>query len=141
MGFLELSRRMSVINRGMLVEMIEEILNEMETDIVKMNQEQLQEGMYSDGGLLPPYSYKTTEMNPKKQGRIKLFDTGDFYQSIFATAGMGILEVDAKDWKTEMLKEEYGELILGVHPMNMNELIRRIAEKLKIRVGIYLSQR
>lgn len=139
MGFGELSKRLSILNRGMLVDMIEEILDTMTDDIEQMNKEQLQEGERSDGTFLPNYSYNTTQTN-NKQGRIKLFDTGAFYQSIFASAGLGILEIDAKDSKTELLKSEYGELIVGLHPTNMKELCDKIAMELKIKLGNYLTQ-
>lgn len=140
MGFGELSRRLQSLNRGMLVDMIEEILEPMTDEIEEMNREQLREGERSDGSFLPNYSYNTTQRNPNKQGRIKLLDTGAFYKSIFAAANLGILEIDAKDSKTELLKSEYGELIVGLHPTNMNDLIKRIAEQLKIRVGTFLTQ-
>jgi len=140
MGFGELGKRLQILNRGMLVDMIEEILDTMTDDIEQMNKDQLQEGERSDGIFLPNYSYNTTQRNNNKQGRIKLFDTGAFYQSIFASAGLGILEIDAKDSKTELLKSEYGDLIIGLHPINMKELCDKIAVQLKVKVGNYLNQ-
>ena len=140
MGFTELNRRLSNISQSTIVEWVEDILNELDGEIEDLNREQLGEGMYATGGFLRNYSYATTEISPHKTGRIKLYDEGDFWRSIFASSGMGILEIDATDWKTDMLKEEFGNEILGLAPTQFNYIIQKVAEKLKVKFGEYLKQ-
>lgn len=140
MSFRELSKRMKVLSNGLLLEMIEDILNELEQDIVQMNREQLREGQKADESYLPPYSLNTT-MNRETVGLlVALHDTGDFWNSFFSTASLGLLEIDAKDRKRDMLIEIWGEQILGLTPDNHKILLNKIAERLKVKTGEYLQQ-
>lgn len=140
MGFIELNRRLDELNGGLFINFIEESLNELKSDITKFNQNQLADGHKASGEFLPNYSPRTTQISPNKTGRIKLYDTGDFWKSIFSFSGSGIFEVDATDWKTEMLKSRYGDEILGMDEQNMRSLLNKLAEILKVKVGNFLQQ-
>jgi hypothetical protein len=140
MGFKELSKRLNTLNNNLLIGMIEDALNELEDTITELNKQQLEEGQKADESFLPPYSLNTTMQNPEKNGLIKLYDTGDFWKSFFSMASMGLLEIDAKDWKRDTLIEGFGTQILGLTPYSMKILCDMIADKLKIRIGEYLQQ-
>ena len=139
MGFIELNRRLGELQNTAFLNLMIETLDELETEIAKFNKEQLLEGVDGLGNLMPPYSYLTTKISPHKNGRIKLYDEGDFHASIFATASGSFLEISAKDWKYEMLEERYG-YILGIAPQSEKELGNMIAEKMKVKVGNFLKQ-
>jgi hypothetical protein len=63
--------------------------------------------------------------NEKNQptDRVTLRDTGDFHKSIKVDADRTYFEIYATDWKTDDLKEKYGDEILGLTPENKAELI------------------
>lgn len=91
-----------------------------------LNEEQLNDGQLSDGDFLPEYSDTSVEEYGKPRGRIKLYDTGDFHQSIFATIKNNIIKFDAKDSKWEQppvnLKFYYGENVLGLTEQSIKEV-------------------
>lgn len=140
MSFKELSNRIKVLSGGLLIDMIEDILNDLQQDIVQMNREQLREGQKADETYLPPYSLTTMRARETMGSLIALHDTGDFWNSFFSTASMGLLEIDAKDRKRDMLIEIWGEKILGLTPDNHKILLNKIAERLKVKIGEYLQQ-
>jgi hypothetical protein len=140
MGFSELSNRLKVLSNSLLIEMIEDILNDMEVELVEMNKEQLEQGVKADNTLMPSYSDNTLKYKEKKGSLIALYDTGDFWASFFATASMGLLEMDATDWKRDMLVEEYGSTILGLTPENLKRVSEHIAIELRVKIGEYLQQ-
>ena len=139
MGFIELNRRLGELQNTVFINLMIETLDELETEIANLNREQLLEGVDGLGNLMPPYSFLTTQRSPHKNGRIKLYDEGDFHASIFASSNGTFLELSAKDWKYEMLEERYGN-ILGIAPQSQRTLGDMIAEKMKVKVGNYLKQ-
>lgn len=137
MGFLELSRRLNVLPFNYIVA---EALDELSKDIEDYNREQLKEGMRADESFLRNYSKNTTKYNPEKSGHIKLYDTGDFYASIISEANEVFLLINATDWKTKLLTEEFGDSILGLSPPNFKKLMDKLAEKLKVKIAYFLEQ-
>jgi hypothetical protein len=91
------------------MEFVEETLNQLEEEIVKLNQEQLVETKFSDGSLLPYYSPITIERK-KEEGtyispnyRWALIDYGDFVDYMFSKANAGKLLIGSKDKKTQTI--------------------------------------
>lgn len=126
MGVLSLRRKIQLL-QPRLMDFMEETLNQLEEEIVKLNQEQLAEGQRSDGTLLPKYAPQT--MFEKLAGgrtllgeRIALYDLGDFWNSMFVLASYGSIEFSAKDRKTDMLVEIYGEAIFGLSDIQKEAL-------------------
>ena len=122
-----------------LILWVEEILEDVE--IEKLVKEQLEEGRKGDDTLLPLYSYMTRQEKERKgrpSDRITLLDTGDFWNSFFATIYQGSIEVDAKDWKRDMLVERYGEEIFMISKTQMSEIARIVRPRLEQKIKQYL---
>ncbi len=123
---------------------IEEIINENEKQVVELIERQLSEGRRGDGTLLPLYK-ETTKLIKQQTGgillgdRIALIDTGDFWESIFATAYKGSVEIDAKDWKRDELVARYDEEIFLLSKESLEELSELIHTELKKRWNEHIS--
>lgn len=100
----------------------ETALKARQENISDLNREQLQIGMRSDGSWLPPYSANSVTKFGKPAGRIKLFDTGAFYEGIKPEFDKSAFQMDGTDSKTEMLKDDYGDSILGLSDYSIGEL-------------------
>lgn len=130
------------LNSFSLVDVVEEVLSEIEDDIIRIQQDQLERGEKADNTFMPEYSENTLENRDVKSsnGLIALYDTGDFWGGIRAMAGFGLLEIDSKDTKADMLIEIYGEEILGLNKVSLDRLkeittplIRdKVKEKLRV---------
>lgn len=73
-----------------------------------------------------PYTPLTVQLKSEKNqptDRVTLKDTGDFHKSIKVDADRTYFEIYATDWKTDDLKEKYGDEIFGLTPENKAELI------------------
>ena len=73
-----------------------------------------------------PYKPLTIQLKTEKNqptDRVTLKDTGDFYESMRVEAEQTFFEIVADDWKTEELKEKYGDDILGLNEEHKAELI------------------
>lgn len=127
--------------RENLISWTEEILDDV--DIVKLVQEQLAEGQKGDNTLLPLYSARTIQDKRERNAiltgeRISLIDSGAFWNSFFATIYQGGIEVDAKDWKRDMLVERYGEAIFMISQKQMTEIARIVRPLLEKKINEYL---
>lgn len=103
---------------------VQKALKPLAKDIAEENRDQLRIGMKSDGSFLPNYSSVSITKFGKKPGKIKLRDTGDFYEGIkpdFAKTGFTL---DSTDWKNEKLKADYGDEILGLSDYGLKEISR-----------------
>lgn len=96
------------------------IIENTESDIVNLNQEQLYlSGMDADGEQLDEYrnseyAEMKAGMNPNPgTGIPDLNLTGAFYRSMKVDIGSNEFYIDATDEKTSWLKERYGERIFG----------------------------
>lgn len=98
--------------------------------IEQLNIEQLQRGERADGTPLPFYSPVSVAVYGKPAGRIKLFDTGEFYMGITVVINDDGIEIVGRDIKTEMLQIRYGENIVGLSEESMDILIDRYAIQL-----------
>jgi hypothetical protein len=110
---------------------IKEIIIENEAYIIDMNAEiQLfEQGVNSLGVSIMdymPYSPITIEIKKEKGqpfNRVTLRDEGDFESSFLIDARNDEFEIKASDWKTQMLKKDYGDEIMGLTDENKGEVI------------------
>ena len=141
-AFQRLSRNLKTLN---LPSLLTETLDDYQEDIVTAIQEQLAEGKRGDGTNLPPYK-ESTKLLKRERGtifmgdRIALIDTGDFWRSMFATAYDSMIEVDAKDWKRDMLVERYGEAIFQISHTQWEAIYEKAETDYKQRVTKWLNQ-
>ena len=73
-----------------------------------------------------PYQPLTIMLKSEKgqpTDRVTLKDTGDFYESMRVEADRTQFEIVADDWKTDELKEKYGDAIFGLTDENKGDLI------------------
>lgn len=97
-----------------------EVIYELEDQIVEANTAQLFEGRRSDNKPMPLYS-----PNSSKEGRIRLYDQGFFYQGFYVVrTGSFPIVIDSSDDKRDMLVERYGETIFGLDKIAIAELAK-----------------
>lgn len=104
--------------------------------IIDKNQDQLMQGIRSDGtNITPAYTYFTREKK-KEKGRdpdiVTLYDTGDFFREMFIDIGSDVIEIDSMDSKSNDLQEKYGEKVFGLTPISKDEYVE---EALPVLVG------
>ena len=102
---------LQALNRSDTLELCEQAINEDANVVVATLKEQLERGEGGDE-LMPFYSPRT-----RNQGRIRLYDTGDFYAGIGATSDNGLLFLASNDEKSNMLEEIYA----AENPLKLNE--------------------
>lgn len=95
-------------------------------DIVDFNREQLDEGLDSTDTPLPlPYAPKTIELKIAKRqpiNRITLEDRGDFKKRMKVHFKKKYFEVTSTNWKTPILKKDWGNDIFGLTEMNREQV-------------------
>ena len=144
MGVLSLKRKLGRL-LPVLPTLVEETLNQLAPEIVKLNQEQLAEGQRSDGSKMPLYK-PITKQRKQEEGRtltgdrISLIDKGDFWKSFFVKAENGKLLFDATDRKTEELIKTYGELVFGLSGIQKEALAELAKPILYEKILKYLRQ-
>jgi hypothetical protein len=100
--------------------------------IEKANKDQLKEGLTATNEPLPDYSETSVKVFGKPEGRIKLYDTGDFYKSITAKKEKNSIKIvsdEGKDWKFPMLALRYGTDIIGISIDNLTLIEKEYIEK------------
>ena len=102
------------------------IVQSMEVDMVEMEQKRMYEGFLSTGEATTPYytPFTVAMKNLKNQptDRVTLKDTGDFYNAMFVEVIGDIVVFDSKDYKSEDLKEKYGDYIFGLTEENRTDV-------------------
>lgn len=97
------------------------------------------QGIRSDGTeITPAYTYFTREKK-KEKGRdpdiVTLYDTGAFFRDMFVDVGSDVIEIDSTDYKSEDLKDKYGDKIFGMTRDSkeeyVNEAIPVLVDKIK----------
>ena len=95
--------------------------------IADLNRKQLAAGIRADNSAISPYYRPNTVQIKREKGqrtdRVTLYDTGDFYESVFTAVFDNAFDLEAKDPKTEELKQKYGDDILGLTPENLSLLL------------------
>lgn len=111
---------------------------EIKTYITVLNVKQLKEGKRSDGISLPDYSETSVKIYGKPAGAIKLFDTGDFYNSIEAKTEKSTIKLISTDPKYTQadinLRGRYGKEILGLTEKNIENVREKIISPLIIEI-------
>ncbi len=115
------------------------ILDSME----QYNKDQLQQGERSDGSSLPDYSETSVNVYGKPPGPIKLFETGDFYDSITTIALDNVIRFVSQPFKQDPLtgnitnlEEKYRPEIIGL----TDENLEKIRAKVKIKIIKYVKK-
>lgn len=113
--------------------------------IIDMNIGQLYDrGERRDGKKIsPPYSPKTVAIKKKKgqpTNRVTLRDTFEWQSSFWIQYYLDGFEIKASDWKTDRLKEKYGDEILGLQEemikyLSSNYYLPRLLKDLKNKLG------
>jgi len=108
-------------------ETIDEIKNGVVNGVIEdMNVFQLKKGQSSSGDFLPQYSEASEEIFGKK-GRIKLKETGEFYDGITAEVHNKQLQLISRSrkflHKPANLGERYGHEIIGLTKENLQKII------------------
>lgn len=108
--------------------LIRQVIDENKTLIEDMNIAQLSEGKTSNDEYLPDYSPVSVEVYGKPPGPIRLYDQGDFYRGITAETDETKLDIVGKDSKTNKLKNDFGEDILGLTDDHARDLTENILQ-------------
>lgn len=95
------------------------ILKGLEEQLVAYNTDQLWGGKKADGSNMPNYVPTS-----KKTGRVRLFETGEFYDEFFVTFDRFPLTFSSKNYKTEFLTARYGTQIFGLTQKSINQFAR-----------------
>jgi hypothetical protein len=108
---------LSVLNKVKALDtgkVINDSIDETLPVIEELNRARMQEGIRSDGSVMPNYSFISVTEYGYPDGPIKLKDTGAFQAAIIAERqGEEIIQTSTDD-KTNMLVEAYGEEIFGI---------------------------
>lgn len=94
--------------------LVAETMEDLEPVIRKMNEEQLDKGLRSDGSQLPDYSPGSVAKFGKKPGPMNLKKTGAFRSKITVKANPTFAEIISTDPKTGMLEAKYELTIVGI---------------------------
>jgi hypothetical protein len=115
-----------ILNRIEAINIKEEgriFIESIKEDIKELNQERMLQGRRADGSIMPPYSNASVIKFGKEPGPIKLLDTGSFQNNIFIKVDADSFTSDSRDSKKAMLKETYGEEILGLGEPERLEIV------------------
>ena len=103
-----------------LIRMMLTVINsaDVQNKAAELNTLQLSKGYKSDDTLLPAYSSTSVSTFGKPKGGMTLYDTGGFWGGfkLMMTGEGG--KMISTDGKFEMLKEKYGDLIMGLNKVN-----------------------
>jgi hypothetical protein len=97
-------------------------INELKTQIISMNQNQLLAGFDAKGMKLPPYSSPYARRKGKPIQPKTLKDKGSFHKGFYALAFDEFVEIGSRDWKESFLESKWGN-IHGLTDENLQELI------------------
>lgn len=112
----------------LIAEAIRQTIESNEAIILDMNTEsQLYEkGIRRDGQKITPGYGPLTIQIKRVQGqptnRVTLRDTGDFQEEFFIHYTPDGFEIKSGDWKAPMLKQHYGDEIMGLTDENYRDL-------------------
>lgn len=101
---------------------------EAEDTIIEMNISQLYDNGENRNGqkITPEYTPATVEIKRRKgqpTNRVTLRDTFEWQASFYIQYNQDGFEIMASDWKTEKLKNKYGDEILGLQDEMVKYLI------------------
>lgn len=90
-----------------------------------INRERMNDGVRSDGTMMPNYSPASVKYFGYPPGPIKLKATGAFQGGILAKRSGNILSTESVDPKSKMLQGKYGPEIFGTGGEYKNEYISK----------------
>ena len=108
-----------------------------------IQQDQLfEQGIDEDGDIIGTYSEFTELINPEKVAgtHFTLFDTGEFYRSMFVVVLSDSIVIEADPVKIDDNGEktnlfyEYGEGIVGLNDENKQKLAEEVATRFQIAI-------
>lgn len=108
--------------------------------IEQLNREQLKSGTKADGTDMP--NYVEGSKQPSAPGKINLFETGEFYNSIAINEQYfdEYLALGSEDEKAVFLVAKYGE-ILGLTKANQQRLVDRVMPNVMIELNKRINER
>lgn len=81
------------------------------------------------------YAIFKRNQNPKAQGNVDLILTGDFTGRLFVTnPKRSVFKFESSDRKAPMLFEKYGDDLKGINPEAWDEVQRKLAPKLVLKI-------
>jgi len=100
----------------------------------------MKEGIDENGNIIGTYSEITEKINPQKiaGSHYTLFDTGEFYRSMFIVVLSDSFVIDADPIKIDEngektnLFEEYGEGIIGLTDESKQKLVLEVTRRFRI---------
>lgn len=105
-----------------------------QAEIVRLNTEEqlFNEGIKSDGDYLPDYSDTSVNLYGKPNGHIRLYDTGEFFESFRILVFGEDAEIVADTRKEDTdLAERYGKAIIGLTNESKDILTKIILQVLR----------
>lgn len=105
-----------------------------QAEIVRLNTEEqlFNEGIKSDGDYLPDYSDTSVNLYGKPNGHIRLYDTGEFFESFRILVFGEDAEIVADTRKEDTdLAEKYGKAIIGLTNESKDILTKIILQVLR----------
>lgn len=138
MDLIQFQRNLSNIDVWeILIPIIEKNLDEIE----KLNKEQLQKGIASDGNNTPNHSgsIRSRKYVNQKVNRgvydssiyphVNLYNTGDFYRKLTAKMDMMYgVSIESYDIKADVLEERYGSTIYGLTVESLEKFVSLIID-------------
>ena len=94
-------------------DVISQAFEQTKEQLAEINRERMDDGVKSDGSLMPKYSYISQTVYGYPNTRIKLKATGSFQDLISIQINGNIVKTTSADEKTEMLQARYGKEIFG----------------------------
>lgn len=100
-------------------------MEETATTAVRVQQDQLFQGLRSDETYLPDYAPSSVRAG-KPPGPIRLYDKGDFYKGFLLDVRNDIFIMGNADYKYPMLRIRYNENIVGLGTDAKNKWIKTL---------------
>lgn len=122
---IDLSERAAVLTRSHVEVILLESIKDNEEAATNLNTDQMWQGEDATGRNLPEYSERSVQVFGKPSGPMRLFDTGDFYRSIFINADkfpVVFSSKDSKEGKIADLLASKGTDIQDVYGLNKQNL-------------------
>lgn len=121
-----------------------EVIEQHEGLIEDLNRQQLEQGIRADGSAIEPdYTRATVAIKQSKgqpSDKVRLYDTGGFYGSLFVNLFNNAFAIEATDSKTPELTAKYGDKILGLTPAHRVLLVQTIKpqfiQRLRAAIGL-----
>lgn len=122
---IDLSARAAVLTRSHVDVLLLQSIKENEEAATNLNTDQMWKGEDALGNKLPDYSERSVQVFGKPSGPMRLFETGDFYRSMFINADkfpVVFSSSDSKEGKIADMLASKGTDIQDVYGLNKTNL-------------------